>query len=59
VRSPDPRIPGCVYVEVCVPPGPCRDVKVKDGGAKIELDYGDYEVKVTASRGVVTVDYDD
>lgn len=60
VRSPDPfRFPGLVYVPVRVPPGPCRDVKVKDGGAKVEMKYGDFKVKIVSARGVVSVEYDD
>ncbi len=60
VASPDPlRFPGCVYVPVSVPPTPCQGVKVKDGGAKTVLNYGEFEVEVTSNRGVVTVDYDD
>ncbi len=60
VRSPDPfRFPGCVFVKVCVPPGPCRGLKVESGGSKIELKYHDFEVEVTSNRGVITVEYDD
>lgn len=60
VRSPDPfRFPGCVYVQVCVPPRPCHKVEVDDGGAKIKLDYDDYEVEIKSEKGVVTVEYDD
>lgn len=60
VRSPDPfRFPGCVFVRVCVPPGPCRKVEVKNGGAYIKLKYAEHEVEVSSSRGVITVEYDD
>lgn len=59
VRNPDPRFPGCVYVKVYVPPGPYQKVKVEDGGAKVELDYGGFEVKLKSERGIVTVEYDD
>jgi len=52
--------PGCVYVEICVPPcgEPKFDVKRSDG-SKVEYDYGDYEIEITSKKGVVTVDYDD
>ncbi|MCA9069951.1 MAG: hypothetical protein KDA84_13555 [Planctomycetaceae bacterium] len=60
VRSPDPfNFPGCVYVKVCVPPGPCRELKVKNGGAYIKLEYSDHEIEISSSKGVVTVEYDD
>ncbi len=60
VASPDPfRFPGLVYVQVSVPPCPCRGVKIKDRGAKTVLNYGDFEVEVTSSQGLVTIDYDD
>lgn len=52
--------PGCVYVEICVPPCcPYKyDVKRRDG-SKVEYDYGDYEIELTSRNGVVHVDYDD
>lgn len=59
VRSPDPlRFPGLVYVPVRVPPGPCRDLKVKDDGAKIEMNYGDFSVEIVSAKGLVSVEYD-
>lgn len=48
-----------VYIDICVPPCPLRDVDVSRDGSRIELDYGDYEVDITSRNGVVTVDYDD
>lgn len=51
--------PGCVYVQICVPPCGCPKVKVKRHGRKIEFDYGDYEVEIESKNGVVEVDYDD
>lgn len=60
VKSPDPfNFPGCVYVKVCVPPGPCRDVQVKNGGAYIKLKYPEHEIEIASGRGVITVEYDD
>lgn len=52
--------PGCVYIQICVPPcGSCKfEVKRRDH-SKVEWDYGDYEVEVTSKNGVVYVDYDD
>jgi hypothetical protein len=51
--------PGCVYVEICVPPcGPYKyEIKRRDH-SKIEYDYGRYEVEITSRNGVVHVDYD-
>ncbi len=60
VRSPDPfRFPGLVYVQVAVPPRPVREAKVEDGGAKVEMKYEDFEVKIVSAKGVVSVEYDD
>lgn len=60
VKSPDPaRFPGCVYVKVLVPPVPCREVEVDDGGAKIKLKYGNCEVEIESEDGVIEVEYDD
>ena len=60
VSSPDPfRFPGCVFVQICVPPGRCPSVKFKSGGSKLELKYPNLEVEITSRRGVITVDYDD
>lgn len=49
----------CVFVEVCMPPCECHDVKVSRDGRRIEYDFGDYEIEVTSRNGLVTVDYDD
>jgi len=51
--------PGCVYVEICVPPCcPYKyEVKRRDH-SKIEYDYGRYEIEITSRNGVVHVDYD-
>ena len=60
VRSPDPlRFPGIVYVPISVPPGPCKKVDIDDGGAKIKLEYENYEIEIASAKGVVTVEYDD
>lgn len=54
-----PHGPGCVFVKVFVPPYPAREVDVEDGGRKLKLDYGDYEVEVESDDGRITIDYDD
>jgi hypothetical protein len=60
VQSPDPfRFPGLVYVPVRVPAGPCRDLKVSDDGAKVEMKYGEHSVEIVSAKGVVSVEYDD
>ena len=51
--------PGCVYVQICVPPCGCPRVKVTRSGRKVKYDYGQYEVTLKSRRGVVYVDYDD
>ena len=60
--------PGCVecdagdalvFVEVCVPDCRPEEVKVTRRGRRVHLDYGEYEVTLTARDGYVHVDYDD
>lgn len=51
--------PQCVSIQICVPPCPCPDIKVRRGGRYIEYDYGDYEVEISVRKGYVKVDYDD
>ncbi|QDT64409.1 hypothetical protein [Calycomorphotria hydatis] len=58
LACPPPQ-PGVVFVQVCVPPGECKRVKVTHRGAKVSLDYGKYEVDIVSRDGVVFVDYDD
>ncbi|MAT16812.1 MAG: hypothetical protein CMJ46_16255 [Planctomyces sp.] len=50
---------GCVFVQICVPPCGCPEVKVSRHGSKVKYDYGEYEVEITSDDGVVKVDYDD
>lgn len=50
--------PQCVYVQICVPPCECVDVKTSHGGRKVKYDYGKYEVEIKSKNGVVEVDYD-
>lgn len=59
VANPGRHGPDCVFVPVRVPTRPMREMKVDDGGEKIELDYGDCKVEIESKRGVVTVEYDD
>jgi hypothetical protein len=60
IPNPCPRSGNCepVYVPVCVPPGCQPVVEVGPLGQRITYSFGGYRVKVTALRGVVTVDYD-
>lgn len=51
--------PSSVFVPICVPRCPLRDMKVDKGGSRIKLDYGEYTVELKSKDGVVTVDYDD
>lgn len=51
--------PGCVFVQICVPPCGCPEVKVSRRGKKVKYDYGSYEVEIYSDDGVVKVDYDD
>ncbi|QDU80918.1 hypothetical protein Pla110_26540 [Polystyrenella longa] len=50
---------GCVFVQICVPPYGCPEVKISRHGSKVKYDYGSYEVELTSRNGVVEVDYDD
>jgi hypothetical protein len=50
---------GLVFVKVCVPTCPLCKVRVKKGGAEVELDYGEYEIDVRSRNGVVTIEYED
>jgi hypothetical protein len=65
VSVPDPCAgpcdcgPKCVYVQICVPPCGCAEVKWKRCGDKLVYDFGKYEVEITSRRGVVLVDYND
>ena len=63
----DPRLPSHlpaslappVFVEICVPPCECNRVRISRNGSRIDLDYGEYEIQITSSRGRVSIDYDD
>lgn len=48
----------CVYVEICVPPCGCEEVRCSKGGDRTKFDYGKYAVKVTNRRGTLVVNYD-
>jgi hypothetical protein len=54
--KPAPRF---VLVEICVPPCGCKRVKISRGGAKVEYDYGKYEIEIKSKKGVIVVNYDD
>lgn len=51
--------PACVYIQICVPPCDCADVKISRNGTKVKYDYGEYEVEIKSKDGIVKVDYDD
>lgn len=48
---------GLVFVKIFVPPQPPRSVKVKH--EEIELDWGEYEIKIESEDGVVEIEYED
>ena len=54
---------GCVeqlaYIQVFAPPVPLREMKVSPCRTRIDLDYGDWEIKILSRNGVVEVEYDD
>lgn len=47
----------CVYIEICVPPCGCEDVKCRRNGDRVRYDYGKYKVDVRIKNGFVVVDY--
>lgn len=49
--------PPCVYVQICVPPCGCEEVKCKKHGDKVRYDYGKYAVDVRVKKGFIVVDY--
>ena len=50
--------PRCVFVEICVPPCGCEEVRSSRNGRRTKFDYGRYAVKVTARRGILFINYD-
>ncbi len=48
---------GLVFVKVFAPPYPPKSVKVKHD--KVELDWGEYEIKIESEDGVVEIEYED
>ena len=61
VRDPNCRKgpAGLVFVKVCVPTCPLCKLRVKRDGARVELDYGKYEIDIRSHKGVVTIEYED
>lgn len=49
--------PPCVYIQICVPPCGCEEVKCKKQGDKVRYDYGKYAVDVRVKKGFIVVDY--
>jgi hypothetical protein len=47
-----------VYVQICVPPCPLRDLRVSPCRTRISLDYGRYEVDIKSANGMIVIDYD-
>jgi hypothetical protein len=48
---------GLAFVKIFVPPQPPRSVKVKHD--EVELDWGEYEIKIESDDGVVEIEYED
>lgn len=61
VSVADPCNPccGCRYVQICVPPDCCPEIKTSRNGRKVEYDYGEYEVDIKSKKDVVVINYDD
>jgi len=55
--------PGCIervaYIQVFAPPVPAQEITVSPCRTRIELDYGDWEIKIRSCDGVIEVEYDD
>lgn len=51
--------PKCVYIEICVPPCGCEEVKCRKHGDKVRYDYGKWAVDVRVKKGFIVVDYQD
>lgn len=49
--------PKCVYIEICVPPCGCEEVKCRRHGDRVRYDYGKYAVDVRVRKGYIVVDY--
>jgi len=49
----------CVFVEICVPPCACEDIRCGLLGRRTRFDYGKYSVTVIARRNRLIVDYND
>lgn len=47
----------CVYIEICVPPCGCENVKCRRHGDRVRYDYGKYKVDVRVKNGFIVVDY--
>ena len=51
--------PQCVYIQICVPPCGCEDVRCRRDGDRVRYDYGKYAVDVRVKKGYIVVDYQD
>ncbi|MCH2200438.1 MAG: hypothetical protein MK102_00600 [Fuerstiella sp.] len=47
------------YVEIFAPQVPLQEISVSSCRTRIELDYGDWEIKIRSCDGVIEVEYDD
>lgn len=47
----------CVYIQICVPPCGCENVKCRRNGDRVRYDYGKYKVDVRVRKGFIVVDY--
>ena len=47
----------CVYIQICVPPCGCEEVKCRREGDRVRYDYGKYAVDVRIKKGHIVVDY--
>ncbi|APZ92618.1 hypothetical protein [Fuerstiella marisgermanici] len=49
--------PKCVFIEICVPPCGCENVKCRRDGDRLRYDYGKYAVDIRVKKGYIVVDY--
>ncbi len=49
--------PPQVYIQICVPPCGCEEVKCRRDGDRIRYDYGKYAVDIRIKKNHIVVDY--
>lgn len=47
----------CVYIQICVPPCDCSNIKCRRKGDRLRYDYGKYKVDIRIRKGFIVVDY--